>query len=248
MFSILLPPAYDRIQFQPPGDLRLLHWPTLEVHEPESFHPLDEAIDNLFGYDWLLIKNEHAAEYFLRRFEENHTADELDQIRVLAIGDAAAERLARSQIHVDLPLDRFPVPDSVVALEAYAGQVTGLNVLAPSAGVIRETFEEQLNDRGARIDNVTAYRTVTEKARLVELNTLLIGGGIDSIAFAGPADIDQFARVIDSDDLRRLLSGVLISCGGEETAAAAVRYGLAPAVVAPTGEKDALIKALDPFR
>ena len=248
MFSVLLAPSYEFSESQPVGDFRLIYWPALKLDEAESFQQLDEAIDNLFGYDWLLFKNEHAAEYFMRRFEVNHVSDELDQVRVLAIGEAAIERLARSQIHVDVPLDRFPLPDPVAAIANYAGQLVGLNVLAPSAGVIRESFELQLIDRGARVDNVVTYRTVAEKTRIVELNALLAGGAIDSIAFGSPAQLDEFAQAIDCDDLQRLLSGTFVSCGDNATAAAADRFALTPTAVAVSANRDALIEALLPFR
>lgn len=248
MFTVLLAPSYEFPQSQPAGDLRLIYWPALTLDEPENFQQLDEAIDNLFGYDWLLFKNEHAAEYFLHRFEVSHLADELDQVRVLAIGEATIGRLARSQIHVDVPLDRFPIPDPVASVEDYAGQLAGLNVLAPSAGVIRESFELQLIDRGARVDNVITYRTVAERNRLVELNALLAGGAIDSVVFGSPAQLDEFAQAIDSDDVQRLLSGVLVSCGDNATAAAADRFALTPTAVAVSADRDALIEALLPFR
>ncbi len=247
MFSVLSASAYELSESQTDGDVRFLYWPELQLDQPESFQQLDDAIDHLFGYDWLLIKNEQAADHFLARLEENHSADELDQLRVLAIGEVAADRLARSQIHVDVSLERFPIPNPVVALETYASEIAGLNLLIPSAGLISERFEEQLRERGVRVDNAVAYRTVAEKARVVEMNALLIGGGVDSITFASPAEIDQFAQLIDSDDLRLVLAGVLVACGGNETATAIQRFGLSPAVVAPSDNRDDLIAALRPF-
>ena len=246
MFTLLLAPGHIPFQSQPAGEVRLLSWPELKLDQPDSFELLDEAIDNLFGYDWLLFKNEHAADFFLRRFAQTHTTDELDQIRVMASGDAATERLGRSQIHVDLTWDRFSAADPLVALQAYAGDVAGLNLLAPSAGLHRERFEEQLTDRGARVDDVVAYRTVADRSRLTELITLLLGGGIDSIAFTGPLELNQFVQVMDSDDLERMLSGVSVACVGEDTFATAVRFGLTPRLIGTQTDQEALIRALVP--
>ena len=43
--------------------------PTIEIVEPESYERLDEAIDHLYGYDWLIFTSANAIEYFLRRLK-----------------------------------------------------------------------------------------------------------------------------------------------------------------------------------
>ena len=48
----------------------------------------DEAIDNLFCYDWLVLKNEAAAGAFLSRFQHRHEPDELDDLKTIAIGES----------------------------------------------------------------------------------------------------------------------------------------------------------------
>src|SRR5947209_11368411 len=68
------------------GNARVSTWPTPAVSEPDDPAPLNNAIEDLFGYDWLLLKNETAARSFLRRFLEGHHAEELDDLRILTIG------------------------------------------------------------------------------------------------------------------------------------------------------------------
>src|SRR5262249_58250492 len=99
---------------------------------PESYSSLDEAIANLFGYDWLVLKNEAAAISFLHRFQNDHEAGELDDLKTLAIGDSTSEALGRFSIHVDLALDRFSLHDMFAAVESYArgrDSGSGLNTL-----------------------------------------------------------------------------------------------------------------------
>src|ERR1044071_7438506 len=43
--------------------------PTIEIAEPESYERLDEAIDHLYGYDWLIFTSSNAIEFFLRRLK-----------------------------------------------------------------------------------------------------------------------------------------------------------------------------------
>ena len=88
---------------------RTITWPKIEIGEAENRAALDQAIENLFGYDWLIFQNSNAVQFFLRRFQElGHEISELDALRVCAVGEGAAGSLERrSQVHVDLNPDQF---------------------------------------------------------------------------------------------------------------------------------------------
>jgi uroporphyrinogen-III synthase len=229
MTSILVPPA--DIGSLPAKELerlglRVVPWPELKVDAPENYFGLDEAIDNLFGYDWLVLKNERAADSFLSRFQHKHKPDQLDDLKTIAIGESTGEILVRSQIHVDVPIDRFPCTNIFAAIERYAGVLSGLTFLLPSAALQTELFERQLMAAGARVDNVAAYQTTSDNQRLAQLLALLVGGGIDGVVFANGSALDEFARLIDTDDLPAVLSGVTVVCGDPESAQVAHEYGL----------------------
>src|SRR4051794_40963824 len=73
---------------------RVISCPTIEIVEPESYALLDEAIENLYGYDWLIFTSVNGVDYFLRRFEQlGHDVSEIDELRVCSIGEATAVRL-----------------------------------------------------------------------------------------------------------------------------------------------------------
>jgi uroporphyrinogen III methyltransferase / synthase len=228
MTSILVPPAFGSLpakELERRG-LRVVTWPELKVDPPANYFALDEAIDNLFGYDWLVLKNERAAAAFLSRFQQQHQPDELDDLKTIAIGEATGEVLVRSRIHVDVAIDRFPSKNIFAAIEQYAGVLSGLTFLWPSAGLQTELFQQQLAEAGARVDNIAAYQTTSDTQRLGQLFALLVGGGIDCVVFANLSDMDEFARLIDTDDLAGVLGGVKVVCGDSESAQAAHEYGL----------------------
>src|SRR4026209_601449 len=101
---------------------RVITWPEIETGEPENYAALDEAIENLFGYDWLLFLNGNAVEFFLRRFHQlGRAVSELDPLRVCAVGETAIARLAESQVHIDLISDSPETETLLAAIEAYAG-------------------------------------------------------------------------------------------------------------------------------
>ena len=208
---------------------RVISWPEPLIQALENHEALDDAIDNLFGYDWLIFKNQFAAEHFLQRLAYRREAADLDQLRTMTIGEAAQEIMAHACFHVDLALGRFDLANVYAAIESYVGGRSGLatlNLIVPAAKLGRESFEIQLEEAGARVDPLPTYQTVSDNKRLAQLHALLAGGAIDGVIFVDPSAVFDLARVLDTDDLRRVLKTVRIICGDGETADTAADFGL----------------------
>lgn len=210
---------------------RVVSCPTIEIVEPESYAMLDEAIENLYGYDWLIFTSVNGVDYFLRRLEtRGHEVNELDELRVCAIGEATANRLREARIHVDVIPEQFKAEGAFSAIESYVGGREGiahLNFLIPRAAIARDYLPKALEEAGARVDVVPAYRTVrpqTQERGRVE--ALLAGGAIDCITFTSSSTVANFAQLFDTTDLSQLLAGVHVACIGDITAATAAQYNL----------------------
>ena len=204
--------------------------PTIEITEPESYERLDEAIDHLYGYDWLIFTSANAIEFFLRRLNHRDVnIEDLDEVRVCAIGQASAEKLRDAHVHVDVIPAHSKAEGVFAALSEFVGgaeQLRGLNVLLPRAAVGRDYLPKALEDAGARVDVVTAYRTVVpadlDRGRL----SAMLAGSADCIAFTSSSTVRNLALLFDTHDLSKILSGVTIACIGDVTAATAAEYGL----------------------
>lgn len=210
---------------------RVLLSPTIEIAEPESYERLDESIGHLYGYDWIIFTSVNGVEYFLRRLEtRGHRIDELDDLRICAIGDATAERLTAALVHVDVIPNEFKAEGVFAALERYVGGIEslkGLNFLIPRAAVARDYLPTALEQAGARCDVVTAYRTVQpEGLDRGRVSAMLAGGAADCIAFTSSSTVRNLAQLFDTHNLSDVLSGVAIACIGDITAKTASDYGL----------------------
>ena len=210
---------------------RAVSCPTIEIVEPESFATLDEAIENLYGYDWLIFTSVNGVDFFLRRLQTlGHDRSDLDELRVCAIGEATALRLREAQVHVDVIPEHFKAEGVYKALESYVGgssELNRLNFLIPRAAVARDYLPRALEEAGARVDVVPAYRTVrphTKERGRVE--ALLAGGAVDCITFTSSSTVTNFAALFDTTDLSQLLAGVHVACIGDITAATAADYNL----------------------
>lgn len=210
---------------------RVIVCPTIEITDPESFAPLDEAIENLYGYDWLIFTSVNGVDYFFRRLEKNGRGiDEVDELRVCAIGAATADHLRERRVHVDVVPEQFKAEGIFQALERYVGgaeHLQGLNFLIPRAAVARDYLPRALEEAGARVDVVAAYRTArpqtSERGRL---EAMLAGGAVDCITFTSSSTVTNFAQLFDTTDLSSLLDGVKVACIGDITAKTAADHGL----------------------
>ena len=116
--------------------------------EPDNYDLLDQALENFFGYDWVILANTRGAEAFLRRFTElGQPLHELDEIRVCALDHLTAQMLAEEHIHVDL-VPPIPHPqDTLNALADYLGGPANLalcNFLLPRAVATRDPLPRLL--------------------------------------------------------------------------------------------------------
>lgn len=210
---------------------RVITCPKVEIIDPESFVALDEAIRNLFGYDWLIFANINAAGFFLRRLRNlGHEISEMDTLRVCAVDEATRQQLEESHVHVDLVSETLATDGVAAALEAYnggGGSLSGLNFLVPRAASSRDRLRQTLEDAGARVDVVAAYRTAgLQNSELVQLSVLLEGGGIDCVVFTTSAEVGEFAALFDTNDLSRLLEEVAVACLDRVTTQSATTFGL----------------------
>ncbi|MFN2511093.1 MAG: uroporphyrinogen-III synthase [Pyrinomonadaceae bacterium] len=209
---------------------RVIACPMIEIDEPESFDRLDEAISHLYGYDWLVFTSVNGVDYFLKRFKASgHDVNEIDDLKVCAIGDATAERLRDARLHVDVIPHEFKAEGVFEALTRFVGgpeALIGLNFLIPRAAVARDFLPKALEEAGARVDVVAAYRTILpdhlDRGRI----SAMLAGGADCIAFTSSSTVRNLAQLFDTQDLSVALAGVVVACIGDVTAKTAAEHGL----------------------
>jgi uroporphyrinogen III methyltransferase/synthase len=254
--TIILPPANSQrselvTELERYG-ARVIASPTIEIAEPDSYAALDEAIENIYGYDWLIVSNVNAVDFFLRRFQAlGHETSELDSLLVCAIGHATVRRLGESHIHVDLVAAQFKAEDILAVLEPYTGDresLGGLNLLIPRAADVRNDFSDALEAAGARTDTVAAYRAVRPKnSDRSRINALLAGGGIDCLVFTSCLEVQNFAELFDTSDLPGLLAGVAVACIDQDTAKTVAELGLDTKIIPAEFTVWALARAIEEF-
>jgi uroporphyrinogen III methyltransferase / synthase len=221
----------------------VVEFPTIEMRPPESYAPLDRAIQQIATYDWLIFTSVNGVEQFLNRFEKlGKKVADLAGIEIGAIGPETANRLAAARIQTSLVPRQYQAEGILEMLTPET--LRGKRVLIPRAAQARDILPETLRQWGAQVDIVEAYQTVLPQADVSALCSLLREDGIDMITFTSSSTVSNFAALLRDQDLPRLLSGIVIACIGPITKGTVEDLGMRPEVVADEFTIPGLVRAI----
>jgi uroporphyrinogen III methyltransferase / synthase len=210
--------------------------PAIRISPPADWQAVDDALDRLDQFDWLVFSSANGVRYLWERLHQcRPTLPRLP--RVAAIGPGTADELARHGQRADLVPEQFRAE---VLAEALAADAAGKRFLLARASRGREVLAEQLTAAGATVEQVVVYTSSDVTEADPETAALLRAGKIDWITVTSSAIARSLARLF-GDDLRRvklasispLTSSVLRELGYEPEAEAAeyTLAGLTAAIV-----------------
>lgn len=209
---------------------RCIEAPAIKITEPEDFAPLDEAVQRLKTYDWLIFTSVNGVDYFYRRlYEAGRDTRALAGLRIAAIGVQTAGRLRHYGVTADVVPTEFRAEGIIEALEDYVRP--GMKVLIPRALAARDILPEKLRALGAEVDVVTAYVTVAGEADGGSVAEYLQSGTIDVVTFTSSSTVTNLLGLLGPGGAE-LVAAARVACIGPITAATCVEHGITPAVVA----------------
>jgi uroporphyrinogen III methyltransferase / synthase len=215
--------------FEPLEELgaEIIEFPTIEIVPPENYGGLDESIDKITTYNWLIFTSRNGVKYFFKRFlDKDMDIRELKGIKICAIGAKTAEELKHYGLKVDLVPDEFRAEGLIQAVQQVEGsKLKGLRFLLPRAEKAREIFPEKVRELGGEIDVPIAYRTIKPEHRGKRLRRFLKEGRISIATFTSAATFNNFMEIV-GNDAEDLLKGVTIAAIGPVTAKAIEKAGL----------------------
>jgi len=222
-----------------------IQYPTIEVAAPDSWQKLDQAIDALSTYHWLIFTSVNGVRFFFERL----TAKGLDtralgHIKTAAIGPATAQCMRQFGLNTDILPPTYQA-ESVV--EAFAREIIkDCKVLLPRAKEARAVLPRELQRMGAKVDEVVAYQTLTTSNDDLQLMSDLQAGAIDMVTFTSSSTVNNFKALLPQK-AQDLMEGAAVACIGPITANTAKGLGLHVDVVADDFTIDGLCDAITTF-
>jgi uroporphyrinogen-III synthase len=209
--------------------------PAIRIEPVADLRPLDEAVQKLARYHWLIFSSANGVEIFCRRLSSlGYDPAALDPLKVAAVGPATAAALAEQGIRVDL------VPEAFVAeaLSAALGDLAGCRILLPRAAAGRREIAAWLAQQGAVVDDIAVYET--RPGRLDERALAELKKGVDAVTFTSGLTVRYFVRMAGAE----FLAQTAVACIGPITAATARDLGLRVDIVAGEYTGAGLVSAL----
>ncbi|MBW7897526.1 Uroporphyrinogen-III C-methyltransferase [Candidatus Brocadiaceae bacterium B188] len=223
---------------------QVIEFPTIEISKPDAIQPLDEAINNLQSYNWLVFTSINGVDAFFQRlFEQGKDIRDLKGLKVCAIGPATEDGIKKYYIKVDCRPPKF-VAESVVEELKKLTTIKGEKFLLPRADIARSFLPEELQKLGGKVTDLVAYKTIMAQPRNVNLADKIRNGEIDIITFTSSSTVRNFAELIGKRDLLALNENVKFASIGPITTQTAEEMGLRVTIKANEYTISGLISAI----
>ena len=130
--------------------------PVMRIEPPKDWQPVDQALEQLGSYDWLVFTSRNGVRFFLDRLmERGFDARSLASLSIAAIGPATAEELARYMLRADIVPQDFRAE---ALAEVLMPRVKGKSLLLARADRGRTVLEDQLGPMAREVKTVVTYR------------------------------------------------------------------------------------------
>lgn len=218
----------------------VLPFPAIEIVDPESWEPADDAIRRLDTYEWIVFTSANAVDRFFKRLETVGTdARRVAGLEVAAVGPATAEALERHGVEAGFVPDEH-VGEALAAGLLERGVREGMRVLVPRALEAREVLPAELGRHGVTVDVVPVYRTVKGSGDAATLAAIRVGEA-DAVTFTSASTVRNFVELTQGTDVSALVVGTI----GPVTSRTARDLGLRVDVEPEQYTIPALVEALE---
>jgi uroporphyrinogen III methyltransferase/synthase len=201
----------------------VLEMPTLTIQAPSDWQPLDQALQNLRQFQWLILTSANGVNFFFERSQYwGQDSRALQGIKIAVVGQKTASVLANYGLKADFIPPDF-VADALVAhFPDLLAQQTILFPRVETGG--REVLVKELSQQGAKVVEVPAYQSACPETMPAPIWQAMLEHQIDILTFASSKTVQNFNHLVQQQlkshpeqDFQRLLANVCIASIGPQT-------------------------------
>jgi uroporphyrinogen III methyltransferase/synthase len=217
----------------------VLEMPATQIERADP-EPLRNALARISDYGWAIFTSQNAVRIFWDVLRADaRDARALTGAKLAAVGPATASALLDCGLAVDVAPDRF-VAEALLDELRLRRDVRGARVLYVAAEGARETLQDGLEELGAIVDHIVAYRSVPDGAGAARLRERLLEGGADLLTFTSASSVNAFVAAVGADAAQRVPAASI----GPITTEAARAAGLDVLVEATDSTMAGLVDAI----
>ena len=165
----------------------IVHRQLIECVWLDDYTDADKQIDRLNDFEWVVFTSANGIRYFFERLKlKGLDARAFSDCKVGVIGKTTASTLQEYGINADLCADK---ESSKGLLAKFDGvDIKGAKILLPQALVSSEGLPKGLEEMGATIEKMPAYKTVEKECADVDFDY------IDQILFTSGSCVEAFVK------------------------------------------------------
>ena len=213
----------------------VLEFPSIDILPPKDWKPLDDAIQEIEKFDWVLFTSVHGVQFFMERLKKNgKDVRSLAGVKIAAIGPATGDVLRDAGIKADFIPAKFTSKSMIFEIKKEF-QVQSRRFLLPRTDIAPQKLYRDLEKAGALVMQVIAYRTVkaadSQSKKILRDN--LLRKKIDAITFTSSSTVKNFFDGL-SEEIKNSLKkkAVRMVSIGPVTSQTLKQYGFKPALEA----------------
>jgi uroporphyrinogen III methyltransferase/synthase len=222
----------------------VLELPTIETVPVGKTSVLAKTIKNLGKYQWLIFTSPNGVDAFFNLLFQIH-----GDVRVLA-----GIKLASIGPGTTKAIEKYSIKPAVTAREAVAeglvrdlqkvGSWEGVRVLLARAEKARDVLPQTLKQWGAKVDVVTAYRTVLPFGADPAVLKDILDGNYDLMSFSSSSTFDNFIALAGKAKLSKVRQTLKAASIGPVTSASIRACGIEPRLEAKEHTIPGLVKTI----
>ena len=211
-------------------------FPTIEIHPIEDTILMDEAIQNISKFDYLIFTSANAVEIFENRFKHLTGSFVLpNKLMIIAVGKSTATILSSYGIN------NTKVPEEFMASEIpnILTEIKGSKILIPCSELSKDDLALNLKQKGAEVHSIMIYEN--KSPEIIDISVL--NNHIDYLTFTSPSTVDGWLKIIQKYNII-LSNDYTVVAIGNVTADAAKQEGIKVDITAKEHTIEGMIDAM----
>jgi uroporphyrinogen III methyltransferase/synthase len=218
--------------------------PLVSFAEPEDVARLDEAIEKIEQFDWMILTSAQAVRAMMQRGADlgRPLVRTDSRLRVACVGPVTAEAARKANLRVELVATTH---NGVALANELASRLQTAKILLPRSDRANPDLPAALKRHGAQVAEVIAYRTLRPGEVDQDRLKKAADGETDAILFFSPSAVQHFGELFGAKQLRLLQDRLAVTAVGPITANALREAGVLHAIVAVDTTAASVIEALE---
>ncbi len=219
---------------------QVLTTPAIRITHPTSWSGLDRALKRHQIYDTIIFTSSNGVDGYFQRASKIFHKRPSQPHRIYAIGPQTAKSLRQHGWR------GIGVPDQYEgkALANRLGQVRGHRILIPRAKKARDVLPRLLKRRGALVDVVEVYQTISDVAGLKQIRRAIEQNIADVVTFTSSSTVEHFMKAAPSSQTKNFFHRAIAASIGPITSTTLRDYGVSNILEAKTYTTKGLVHAI----